>query len=270
MNRTASLLRRLAVLAALAVFMPRQANADAEQGDLTRGRSDAPTRVVYTPTAFTLEPGRTRITVSDLSVFGIEHGFDEFLQVDFQSALPILFFGGSLWLKSTHAFTEHVRFGAYAVGCLTWSYDPEFVAGITRFLQFFGGGLVLSLGTEDLFVSLSASAFAFYGRLSESGATAESAGEHSSISPGHGWLALPGAGLSWRPVRRVSLSIEASNVVADFAEPGRVWVVIPGVRFMGDVSFVEVAAVAPIFRGVEKIMIYMPLGFPYVSFGYGF
>jgi hypothetical protein len=235
------------------------------------GFDSVPARVVYTPTAFVVDPGRTRLTLTGLVLFGVERGFDDLLQVEFQANLPVLFSGGSLWVKSTLALSETARIGAYAVGSLTWAYDPEDIgAGWNRFLQFMGGGIVASFGRRDLFANLSLSAATFYGEFGQSCLVADRPGDTPAcfVEPGPGRILLPGWGMSWHPGGFVRLSVEVTNAVATFAEPGQVWLILPGIRLYREHWFLEYFAILPAFPGAREFYRVMPLAVPMFGAGW--
>ncbi len=89
----------------------------------------------------------------------------------------------------------------------------------------------------------------------------------SRMEYGDYWALLPGAGLGWQVARHVKLNLEVHVPLADFADVGKVWLVMYGVRAFGRETFFDLSFVLPVYPGLGNIIKYIPLGIPLASVG---
>jgi hypothetical protein len=145
----------------------------------------------------------------------------------------------------------------------------------------YGGAALLSLGEQQLQVTVGAHAYGVTVSEKSSGYDVEpvvpgapwSPPSQREVTEHHSeWFVLPTVGLSWRFHRKLMLNLEVyaplGSLLDEAGLNGRVWAVLYGLRIFGEHIFGDIGFVIPIFPEVDELLVYAPIGLPVLSFGY--
>lgn len=217
--------------------------------------------------------GRFRWTISDLLINHLDYGIGERVQLGVQALLPVIYVGFFPQLKLSTRLGDELHGAVLVHGGLFWPYvEPEMLSNqfSGRFLLY-GGGLLLTKCYRRLLVNASLSAYGLrYGERQTLTIIDEKTFQPRVLSRmeyGDYWALLPGAGLGWQVARHVKLNLEVHVPLADFADVGKVWVVMYGVRAFGRETFFDLSFVLPVYPGLGDVIKYIPLGIPLASVG---
>ena len=64
-----------------------------------------------------------------------------------------------------------------------------------------------------------------------------------------------------------ALSLEVNVPLADYADCGKVWLLVYGARLSGKRMYLDVNFLLPAYPGAERLLKYVPVGLPIVRTG---
>lgn len=236
------------------VRMRPDGSADPQRPPVDDMRASDPSRMIFGTTALSRGAKKVYWTAYQIGVHFVDYAVSEHVEFGLGTALPVGIYGLMPRLKLLLHPTPKVHLGLQFTGGIFGT----FIEGNVGFGAYTGGP-VLSFGDEKLSFSTS---FLFGGR-----STYGDDGYRDDDNTR--WIALGNAGVSWRLNRRVRLGLEVNVPLHQgFELNGKFWVLMYGVRIFGEHIYGDINMVVPLFDGVEDVLRYMPLGVPFLVFGY--
>jgi hypothetical protein len=232
-----------------------------------------PTRLVLGPSAVPRRAGRFRWTISDLFLHHLDYGVGEHLQVGMQALLPVLYVGFFPQLKLSARLGDELWGAAYLHGGVFWPYvEPQMLSDqFSGRFALYGAGLLLTKRAGPVLINASVAAYGLhYGQRLTKTIIDDKTGLPTILTRmdySDYWAVMPGLGLGWQVARRVKLNLEVHAPLGDFADVGKVWLIMYGVRACGRETFFDLSFVMPIYPGLGDIIKFIPLGIPIASVG---
>jgi hypothetical protein len=226
-------------------------------------RASEPSRVIYGASAIVPPAGSFTWSAHNLGVHFLDYAVSEHVEVGVGFALPVMVYGFMARLKLSAELRPGVRAGVLLTGGAFGSYVDEH-----RGLGAYGGGPVLTFGSERLFVNAS---FIFGARSTygdeESCYRGYCSGDDADNTR---WIGLGNLGVSWRAARWARLNLELFMPLHQEADGinGQLVVMMYGLRIFGEHIFGDIAMMLLFHEELIQVHKYMPLGVPYLTFGY--
>jgi hypothetical protein len=228
-------------------------------------------RLIWSSTAFTRDEGRWNASVFNLGYWTFDYGISPNVTLKLSTTVPVMNLSLLPGIKFGFPVSDAVSVGLQAnVG--VFGYYLEELDLIT---VVYGGGPMLTIGNENSAFNLAVLAF---------GATVFMPSDVWDAD-GHygeewdqftGGILLPNVGGFVRVSKRVKLMLEVHvpGLLEESGEAleetfGRIWVVMYGLRIMGQDMYGDVCFALPLFEGVWEYIRYTPMGFPFLGFGFG-
>ena len=207
-----------------------------------------PTRVIYSPTAFTQPEGSPSFNAFELGTVSFEYGLSPNVTIGLQTALPI----GAVTFGSSVRVAAPLEGGAIGFQLQGLLFAP-FVGGGEP-IVLVGGGPMLTLGSFDRYVNAG-----LLGYFVSSKKTA---------------ILIPHAGFSVRVSKSVRLGAEgyllgAYGPTSNNEGIGKRVALVWGVRLFRERFWGDIALVYPICEGCGGLYSVLPVGIPFLNFGLG-
>jgi hypothetical protein len=208
-----------------------------------------PTRVIYSPTAFTQPEGAWSFNAFELGTVAFEHGLSPNVTIGLQTALPI----GAVTFGSSVRVAAPFEGGAIGFQLQGLLYVP-FLANNQDPIVVAGGGPMLTLGNFDRYVN--AGLLGYF------------------VSSKNTAILIPHAGFSVRVSKSVRLGAEgyllgAYGPTSNNEGIGKRAALVWGVHLFGEKSWGDIALVYPLCEGCFGLYSVLPLGIPFLNFGHG-
>ncbi|MCK5798054.1 MAG: hypothetical protein KAI47_12750 [Deltaproteobacteria bacterium] len=227
-------------------------------------RASDPTRVVFGSSALTRRPKSWAWSVYNLGAHFVDYTVNEHVEVGMGVGIPAMVYGFMPRVKLVIHPRPTVHLGLLLTGGAFGSFALD---NDNRGVGVYGGGPIITLGDERLFFNAS---FLFGGRSTYGDK------EYCSYS-GHcggdnddtAWLAMASVGVSWRVGNWVRLNASLHMPLHQgFEDNAKTYVFFYGVRIFGKHLFGDIAMMMLFNESTLEIFEYMPLGIPFLSFGY--
>lgn len=233
---------------------PRRRDDATLLGPRDESHASDPSRMIFGTTALSRGAKKLYWTAYQIGVHFLDYAPSEHVEAGLGTALPVGIYGLMPRLKLLLHPTPNVHLGMHFAGGIFGTFIGD-NAGFGAY----GGGPVATFGDEKLSFSTSF----FFGGRSTFGLS------NWPFQDDTRWIALGNAGVSWRINRRVRLGMEVNVPLHQgFELNGKFWVLMYGVRIFGEHLYGDINMVVPLFDGVDEILRYMPLGVPFLVFGY--
>ncbi len=223
-------------------------------------------RVIYGPTAFMRKKGVWDWTITQLGLWNFDYGVTDWLSVGVEAAPPIVFFTMFPHIKIGTQLGKSVSIAVRAMGGLAYPY----ISDIDGHFGIIGGGPILTIGDADMSFNISWPVFATFVVEHKKQYSTPYSYEYEKVNEyENGWLTLPNIGFSVRLHRRIKLNFELYSVAAQgFEHNGKFWLLMYGIRIMGQRIFGDINFVMPLFEDSDEVLQYMPIGYPLLQFGF--
>ena len=224
-------------------------------------------RVIYGQTAFLRKKGMWDWTITQLGLWSFDYGVTDWMSVGVEAAPPIVFFTMFPHIKIGTQLGKNVSVAVRAMGGLAYPY----IADIDGHFGIIGGGPILTIGDADMCFNISWPVYATFvvehDKVRYDFTTGIYSGPEDEYE--NGWLTLPHIGFSVRLHKRVKLNLELYSVNAQgFEYNGKFWLLMYGIRIMGERIFGDINFVMPLFEDSDEVLQYMPIGYPLLQFGF--
>ncbi len=187
---------------------------------------------------------------------------NEHVEIGMGVALPVAVYGFVPRVKLVIHPKPKIHLGLLFTGGVFGTFiDKRHNRGV----GVYGGGPVATFGDERLFFNAS---FLFGGR-STYGDRELCYGGACYDDDNTRWLGIASVGVSWRLGRWVRLNASLSMPLhQDFEGNGKTYVLFYGVRIFGEHLFGDIAMMMFFNEDTLEMFEYMPMGIPFLSFGY--
>ena len=225
-------------------------------------------RMIYGNTAFTRRKGTWNWTLFNIAFWSIDYGVTDNVQIGIESAPPILIIGLFPNIKASWQVHPWIRLGFRVMGGGFWPYLDEMNDDNWHFFLW-GGGPVMTIGGEELNFTLSVPIYGIAVGNEDSRYNSTTLSFDKEMAYDYAWVVLPSIGGSWRVHRRVKLNLELHAPMTNESEiNGRLWILMYGLRVIGERIYGDISFIMPLFSGAEVYLQYIPLGAPFLSFGF--
>ncbi len=232
-----------------------------------------PTRLALAPTARLRAPRELGYRVSDLLLHRIDYGLTRHLEVGCEALLPILYVGIFPVAKLGTRLSERWSGALQAIGGVFWPYaEPETIAAFfTGRFGLYGLGALATYQRGPFTLNLGVPVYGLrYGRRESK--TTIPAGTTTPVIQtrmdfSNLFAVVPNAGIAVQVSRRVRLHLEAHLPLGDFADVGKLALLVYGARLSGRESFLELSFALPIYPGADELLAKIPTGIPMISTG---
>lgn len=213
---------------------------------------------MYAETAFARAEGDLATKGVALGHWTFDYAVSDEWEVGGQLSLPVFVFNAGPRARWSRALTKYVHVGVAAQVNLVLGFS----AASDLFIAQYGGGPILSLGTEDLSATFS---FPVHGIHFESGDDEDD-----------WWVAIPSVGFGASVHERVKLLFEFYIPFGGDADGlwggddgfDLMFLLVYGLRVHGERFYGDIAFAVPFFENSLQVLEYMPLGYPVLNFGF--
>lgn len=213
-------------------------------------RDPGATRVIFLPTAFARPAGEASWTIFELGQWDFDYGATDHIEAGLRTAAPV----GFITMLPQIKLATRFRGGAAALQVNAGFFAPFIEDVATAYT--FGGGPLLSLGSPDGFVNIGAQA------------------QRVMVENEAATIFFPNVGGSLRATRRIRVGAEVvvpgiyiQDDPEEQLELGKTFVLIYGVRIIGESLWGDISFVAPFCDGCDELYQVLPLGIPLLGFG---
>jgi hypothetical protein len=222
-------------------------------------------KILTMPSAGTVGSGKLFFTDYQLGILTLSYGVSDDVELSGALTLPIFQVGGFLGAKWRFYQKENTRLAIFGGFGAEWFY-----AGLDILLT--GGALGPAV---DLCISKGCSSFVSFSGLIFGGVGVLAWHEAKGTGKAIGFL--PGVGAVFSVVKKLKLLLELKAAMAKSTESELASVVffnyglrVHGSEFAADIGFIRpfVSFVGTDAYSVEGAMKYLPLGYPWLAFGY--